>query len=210
MAHQARTRDEEKSTEHTVRPRCTTFRAPIVHSGANDHLWYGHRVRIWVVLPRFMLREGLCLYRVTGSGIFPGSILSSFCQTLGRSVGPMCRLFVNRKRTITYIFVFRSAFTWLIDSIRPRTFCRPASFFYNARTDIGIAAFLVITQLALLGTVSLVIAEGSADTSKSLRGVGNQYDVSSEKCVCPLLRFDIFWNVEELCSHAHMEPVPMC
>ena len=106
----------------------------------------------------------------------------------------MCRRFVNRKRTITYIFVFRSAFTWLIDSsIRPRTFCRRASSFYNnARTDIGIAAFVVITQLAHLGMVSLVIAEGSADTSKSLRGVEDQYEASSFRTMClssPAVRF---------------------
>ena len=105
----------------------------------------------------------------------------------------MCRLFVSRKMiTITYIFVFISTFTWLIDTIRPRTFRRPASSFYDVRTDIDIAAFLVIIQLALLGMVSLVIAEGSADTSKSLRGVENQYEASSFRAMClssPAVRF---------------------
>ena len=72
-----------------------------------------------------MLRERFCSYRVLGSGIFPERILSSFIKhvvndwgpTLGRSVGPMSRLFVNRKTTIAYIFVFGSAFIWVIDSI---------------------------------------------------------------------------------------------
>ena len=69
--------------------------------------------------------------------------------------------------------------------------------------------FVVIAQLALLGMAPLVTAEGSADTFKSVRGVEDQYKVSSAQCVCPLLRFDLFGNAVELCTHAYMEAVPM-
>ena len=69
--------------------------------------------------------------------------------------------------------------------------------------------FVVITQLALLGMAPLVIAEGNANTFKSVRGVEDQYEVSSAQCVCPLLRSDLFGNAVELCTHAYMEAVPM-
>ena len=69
--------------------------------------------------------------------------------------------------------------------------------------------FVVIAQLALLGMAPLVIAEGSGNTLKSVRGVEDQYEVSSAQCVCLLLRFDLVWNAVELCTHAYMEAEPM-